>query len=110
MPVALDVETEESNGAVRVVLTGELDIASTPDLEAALEPIELAAPEQIILDLRGLEFLDSTGLRALVGADARAREADRRLSIVRGPDAVNRIFTVTRLDERLDMLDAPPGA
>jgi anti-sigma B factor antagonist len=108
--VALEVETQDSNGAVRVVLTGELDIATTPELEEALARIEKGAPKQIVLDLRGLEFLDSTGLRALVGADARAREADRRLSIVRGPDAVNRIFAVTRLDERLDIIDAPPAA
>lgn len=108
--MALEVDSEGNNDAVRVALTGELDIASTPELEQALERIEENAPAQIVLDLRGLEFLDSTGLRALVGADARARAAERRLSIVRGPDAVNRIFSVTRLDERLEMLDAPPGA
>jgi anti-anti-sigma factor len=51
--------------------------------------------------------MDSTGLRTIVTADARAREEGRRLAIVRGPDAVHRVFSVTRLDERLDMIDDP---
>ena len=51
--------------------------------------------------------MDSTGLRAVVTADARARAQGRRLVIVRGPEAVHRIFSVTRLDERLHIIDDP---
>ena len=58
-----------------------------------------------MLDLSKLTFLDSTGLRCLVTADERAREAGRRVVIVRGPDAVQRVFTITRLEERLEMVD-----
>jgi anti-anti-sigma factor len=50
--------------------------------------------------------MDSTGLRIVVSADARARENGRRLVVVRGPEAVQRIFRMTRLDERLEMVDA----
>ena len=64
----------------------------------------------MVLDLRGLAFIDSTGLRLIVSADARAREQGRRLAVVRGPEAVQRIFRVTRLDERLDMVDDPAAA
>jgi anti-anti-sigma factor len=60
-----------------------------------------------VVDLRELEFMDSTGLRTIVAADQRARDGGRRLAIVRGPDAVDRIFTVTRLDERLEIVDDP---
>jgi anti-anti-sigma factor len=63
-----------------------------------------------VIDLRGLEFMDSTGLRTLVSADQRARNAGRRLAIVRGPEAVDRIFNVTRLDERLELVDDPAVA
>ena len=58
-----------------------------------------------MLDLRELAFMDSTGLRVIVAADSRAREQARRLVIVRGTDTVQRIIEMTRLDERLEIVD-----
>jgi anti-sigma B factor antagonist len=98
---------QDHGGTVRVVLTGELDISSAPQLDDELAKVEAAAPPVIVLDLRALEFMDSTGLRTVVTADGRAREQGRRLAIVRGPEAVHRVFSVTRLDERLDIIDDP---
>ena len=104
----LDLSTENGpDETVRLSLTGELDISSAPRLEDELVQVEAACPPAIMLDLRGLEFMDSTGLRTIVAADARAREQGRRLTIVRGPDAVQRIFSVTKLDERLEIVDDP---
>jgi len=103
----LELQTENADGFVRLALAGELDISSAPELEAALERVEQANPSLLLIDLRTLRFMDSTGLRCLVGADVRARDDGRRLAIVRGPEAVDRIFTVTRLDERFEMLDDP---
>jgi len=104
----LDLKAEPGEGgAVRLVLSGELDISSAAHLEEELARAEAGSPPVIVLDLRTLEFMDSTGLRAVVTADARARAQGRRLAIVRGPEAVHRIFSVTRLDERLDIIDDP---
>lgn len=103
----LDLTTEDADGAVRVVLGGELDIASAGAVEAELARAERGRPGVLVLDLRRLAFMDSTGLRLVVSADARAREQERRLVIVRGPDAVQRIFRITRLEERLEMVDDP---
>lgn len=104
----LELSTENGpDETVRLSLTGELDISSAPRLEDELVQVEAARPPAIMLDLRGLEFMDSTGLRTIVAADARAREQGRRLTIVRGPDAVQRIFSVTKLDERLEIVDDP---
>ena len=103
----LELETHDQEGAVRLALTGELDISSAPRVEEELERLESASPGLLVLDLRGLVFMDSTGLRLIVSADARAREQGRRLAVVRGPEAVQRIFRVTRLEERLDMVDDP---
>jgi anti-anti-sigma factor len=103
----LELDTEAEDGCVRVALAGELDISSAPQLEEALGRIEADSPALLLLDLRGLAFMDSTGLRTVVSADQRAREQGRRLAVVRGPDAVDRIFTVTRLDERLELVDDP---
>jgi anti-sigma B factor antagonist len=98
---------QDDRGTVRVALTGELDISSAPQLDDQLAKVEAAGPPVIVLDLRALEFMDSTGLRTVVTADGRARDQGRRLVIVRGPDAVNRVFSVTRLDERLEIIDDP---
>ncbi len=103
----LSVNTEQHPGQTRVVLIGELDIASTQDLENELSAVEANSPGTVVLDLRRVEFIDSTGLRALVAADERARSAGRRLAVVRGPDAVERLLTVTQLDQRLDIVDDP---
>jgi anti-anti-sigma factor len=106
----LQVSVESNSGPVRVVLTGELDISSAGKVEEELTRVEAGDPELIVLDLRGLEFMDSSGLRTIVSADSRAREGGRRIAIVRGPAAVQRIFDVTRLDERLALVDDPADA
>jgi anti-sigma B factor antagonist len=105
-PFSIQIE-EAEGGAVRVVLVGELDIATTPAAEAELRAQENQGAQVIILDLRGLTFMDSTGLRLLVAADSRAREAGHRLAIVRGPDAVHRVLEITGLDAKLDLIDDP---
>jgi anti-sigma B factor antagonist len=103
----LEVNTERSDTTVRVALAGELDISSAATLEEALGGVEEGSPPLLVIDLRGLEFMDSTGLRTLVSADQRARDQGRRVAIVRGPESVDRIFSVTRLDERLELVDDP---
>lgn len=103
----LELETDESDGRTRLALRGELDISSAPVLEEALGRAEEAGPPVLLIDLRGLEFMDSTGLRTVVSADQRARDEGRRLCIVRGPEPVDRVFSVTRLDERLELVDDP---
>jgi anti-anti-sigma factor len=67
--------------------------------------VEKDGPSVLVLDLSQLSFLDSTGLRAVVTADERARSNGRRLVVVRGPDPVQRVFAITRLEERLEMVD-----
>jgi anti-sigma B factor antagonist len=101
----LDVRSEDRDGFVHVALRGELDLSSAPKLEEELDRVEAAAPETIVVDLSKLVFLDSTGLRCLVTADERARAAGRRVVIVRGPDPVQRVFSITRLEERLEIVD-----
>ena len=100
----LEVVTEERDGLAHVALKGELDLSTVGKLEDELIRLE-SGPRLVVIDMSQLSFLDSTGLRAVVTADERAREAGRRLVIVRGPDAVQRVFAITRLEERLEMVD-----
>jgi anti-sigma B factor antagonist len=101
----LEVTTQDSGGQVTISLKGELDLSSVGKVQEELRRVEAEAPAVIVLDLSNLTFLDSTGLRAVVTADERARENGRRLVVVRGPDAVQRVFAITRLEERLEMVD-----
>jgi anti-sigma B factor antagonist len=101
----LDLQEGEGNGFAHLTLRGELDLSTVPKVEEALRRMEQSRPPVIVLDLTGLTFLDSTGLRMVVTADQRARAEDRRLAVVRGPESVQRVFAITRLDEHLDMVD-----
>ena len=101
----LDVSSEDRNGLVHVALAGELDLSTVAKVQEELRRVEANAPATVVVDLSKLTFLDSTGLRCIVTADERARAEGRRIVIVRGPDAVQRVFTITRLDDRLEMVD-----
>jgi anti-sigma B factor antagonist len=101
----LDVSTEDRDGLVHVALVGELDLSTVAKVQEELRRIEVSSPATLVVDLSKLTFLDSTGLRCIVTADERAREEGRRIVIVRGPDAVQRVFAITRLDDRLEMVD-----
>ena len=101
----LDVSSEDRNGLVHVALAGELDLSTVAKVQEELRRVEANAPATLVVDLSKLTFLDSTGLRCIVTADERARAEGRRIVIVRGPDAVQRVFTITRLDDRLEMVD-----
>ncbi len=103
----LEIITEQGEGQARIALVGELDIASAPQFEEGLEKVEAGAPAVLVLDLRKVEFIDSTGLRAVISADERARSGGRRLVIIRGTTAVERVFSVTQLDQRLEIVDDP---
>ena len=88
-----------------MVLAGEFDLAGLPQFEDAIAAVEAEGPPAIVVDLSGLTFMDSTGLRALVTADERARRAGRRLAIVPGPPPVRRVFEITQLDSKLDLVE-----
>lgn len=109
----LTATTERTSEGVRVRLQGELDIATAPEADDELRRAEAEGPDLLAVDLSGLSFMDSTGLRLVVAADQRAREAGRRLQLVRGPEAVQRVFELTGIDGRLEWADgggAPPAA
>ena len=106
----LRIGTEERDDRIVLTLEGELDIATAPRIEEALQSAEQKAPPLLVLDLRALGFMDSTGLRTILGADARAREGGRRLVVVQGDENIRRVFEVTRLYDRVEIVDDPEDA
>ena len=95
---------------VRLALAGEFDLSNAAQVEDALKEIEREQPPLLVLDLRKLTFMDSTGLRVMVSADARARDGSRRLVVVQGPESVHRVFRITGLDDHLEIFETPEQA
>jgi anti-sigma B factor antagonist len=93
--------------AARVHVAGELDIATTPELERTLRETQLRA-RLVVLDLRELAFIDSSGVHAIVKASIRAGQDGRRLVLLRGRANVDRVFTLTGSSDQLDIGDVDP--
>lgn len=84
---------------------GELDLATAGELERELMRVEGSDALSIVLDLSALEFIDSTGVRLIIQADARSRADSHRLALLRGPRAVQRVFELTGILDRLPFAD-----
>ena len=105
---ALSFDITETAEAVVVALAGELDVRGSAALDPELRRLASEpGPPVLVLDLRGLRFMDSSGLRTVVMADSALRAEGRRLELVRGEPEVQRVFEVTRMDERLTFVDDP---
>jgi anti-sigma B factor antagonist len=99
-------EREDHDGAITIVLTGELDMATVPAAEEQLRRAERDG-RMIVIDLRALAFMDSMGLSTIMAADRRIRVVGGRLTILHGPRPVQRVFEITRTDDLLNIVDPP---
>ena len=88
--------------------SGELDVAAVPQLERTLGTDGLQA-RLVVLDLRELALVDGSGVHAIVSASRGARQARRRLVLLRGPPNVDRLFTLTGSSGDLEIGDLDPG-
>lgn len=101
----LTVRSEREGVVHAVRLEGELDVATAEAVERELEVVEAGDAESIIIDLSGLAFIDSTGLRVLIRAQQRSRADSNRLALLRGPRSVQRVFDIAGLSDRLPFVD-----
>lgn len=103
----LSVETRWEGEEAVLALTGELDLSTAGQVERELEAAEERKPSRLVIDLRQVSFLDSTGLRVVLSADGRARRDGRRLEVIPGPPPVHRVFRIALLDRRIVFVDPP---
>jgi anti-sigma B factor antagonist len=96
-------------GVTTLTFTGDLDIATLVEAEDAVAAAEREAPDVLVVDLSGLAFLDSSGVRLVLQAEARARAAGRRLAVVLGTGRALRLFEVLGLLNRLEVVEGPDG-
>ena len=106
----LDLSTEQREGGAVVRLAGELDLAQADNFSQELARAEESEPDVLVVDLRGVTFMDSTGLRLLLAALRRAEPVGRRVVLVRGQEQVRELFRVARLDDVFELVDDPEDA
>ena len=95
------------DGAITFALSGELDLSTLEQLEAVLDDNLNGKPELVVVDLRKLTFLDSSGLRAVLALHAGVRDEGGRLVLVQGPRRVHRVLELTGADEELEIVADP---
>lgn len=88
-----------------VRLCGELDITGAEHVQTCIDELAGNSPDAVVIDLREVSFMDSTGLRSLIRARALGRETEWSLKLVRGPDQVHRVLELTRMDDVFDFVD-----
>jgi anti-sigma B factor antagonist len=93
----LKIETSESGACTVYRLTGSLDVATSPVLKTTLVSAAGQAKRDVIVDLTQLEFLDSTGLGALMGAHRRAIEKGGRVVLIVHEGPISRLLNITGL-------------
>lgn len=97
----LTVSTSERDGWIVLALVGQLDVATAPNFRETLQETQYRGDGRVVLDLSGLEFLDSFGLGVLVGGVKRARSHGGRLILAGVSDHVAQVFELTGLDRAL---------
>ncbi len=95
----LGIRTERDGSVCTVVLEGEVDVYTAPQLKAELVKLIDDGCVSMILDLEKVAFIDSSGLGVLVGALRRAREKGGAVRIICTRDSVLKIFRITGLDK-----------
>ncbi|MGZ8631793.1 MAG: STAS domain-containing protein [Actinomycetota bacterium] len=98
-------ESSIDDGRAVVAANGQLDLSTTPALERAIGDAIDGTSGALTLDLRGLRFIDSTGLRLVLITDARMRDLGRPFRVTEGPDQVHHIFELAVLKDRLAFVD-----
>jgi anti-anti-sigma factor len=105
-PGNFDVLTDREGSVLRIAPQGEIDLATVDLLRDTIER-EHDGRAPLALDLRGVAFLDTSGLRLVLSVADRAAGDGFELRVVRGPQAVQRVFEVAGLDGRLPFVDEP---
>jgi anti-sigma B factor antagonist len=101
-----EVTVSTEDGVRVVAVSGELDLDTMGELHAALAADDGLLATTVV-DLRGLTFIDSSGVSGVLSAARRARDAGGRLACVPGPPSIRRVFELTGVDTAVDWVHAP---
>ena len=102
-----EVSRARDGSAAHLSLHGELDMLSAPILAREIEMASRPGPERVVLDLRGLQFMDVSGLRAILDAAREANREGRSLVIANPMPHIIRRLELTAIDQSLEVLGRP---
>ena len=106
VPDQLQIEVRRDGGRVVLALVGELDMASADRLQQAVDDDALRTETSVVLDLEGLQFIDSTGLRVILRALERCRGRGQEFAITRGSPQVQRLLSITGVAAHLPTISS----
>jgi anti-sigma B factor antagonist len=108
-PDLFSCDVGRNGSAACVRPNGDLDLDTVHRVEAALMDLREEGCRNLVLDLRGLTFMDSTGLRLVIRCHTAAREQGFGFAVVPGPEVVQRVFQLTGMDAHLTVAEPPPN-
>ncbi|MHB8658757.1 MAG: STAS domain-containing protein [Solirubrobacteraceae bacterium] len=100
------LESNNRDETAIVTIVGEVDLATAGALEQQVDRAAKSGARRVILDLTGVEFMDSTGLSVIVKAARRCDQEGQEFGLIRGPHQVQRLLSLTGIDERLRVADS----
>lgn len=92
------VDVERDGDLTRLLVTGDLDLSTVGRVRLAIERACERAPAKLVIDLSGVDFVDSHGLQLLVATERTLTAEGRALTLVPPADHIRRVFTLTGLD------------
>lgn len=98
-----DIEVIERDECAVLAVTGELDVATAPRLRQEAVRLSAAGNNNLVVDLSGVDFLDSTGLGVIVGVVKRVRTHGGELAVAGAENHVRKVFEITRISDVLPM-------
>jgi anti-sigma B factor antagonist len=102
----LQIEVSHDGGRAILALVGELDMASADRLQQAVDDDALRTETSVVLDLEGLQFIDSTGLRVILRALEHCRGRGQEFAITRGSPQVQRLLSITGVAAHLPTISS----
>jgi anti-sigma B factor antagonist len=108
-PDVFSCEVSRNGSSAWVHPAGDLDLDTVHRVESALADLRREGCGNLVLDLRGLTFMDSTGLRLVIRWHTAAEDEGFRFAVVPGPEVVQRVFRLTGMDAHLMLAEPPAG-
>jgi anti-anti-sigma factor len=102
-----DVEISEGPLGPVIALSGDIDLAAVSAVEERIRAGLDGGSSTVVLDLRQVEFMDSSGLRLILRMDHEVRERGDRFVLVRGGRRVSRVLELSGVDRQLETVDDP---
>ncbi|GAC1435400.1 MAG: anti-sigma factor antagonist BldG [Solirubrobacteraceae bacterium] len=108
--VAFSIVGEQEGSTQIVVVCGEIDLANAEEVDSALLTAERAGNAGVLLDLTAVNFIDSTGLRVLLGSIRRLSGESRSLTVACPDGPVRRLFELTALTGQFALFESRAAA